>query len=63
MKIHVVTYLHNNYGSILQAFALQSKLAELGAEPDLLIEMQTENHSSFLKILNFLRPKSNYSFF
>ena len=33
MKVYVATYYRRNYGSALQAYALQSKLKELGAEP------------------------------
>lgn len=38
MNIFTVTFLHNNYGSILQAFALQSRLREMGANPIVLLK-------------------------
>ena len=33
MKVYTVTFFNSNYGSVLQAFALQQKLLEVGLTP------------------------------
>ena len=58
MKVFTVTYLNQNYGSILQAYALQSRLKEYGAEP-VIVLMQGKPLSFFAKVkrkLLFLKP-------
>lgn len=66
MKIYTVTFLNNNYGSILQAFALQSRLKEFGAKPCILQKKTSASHSKcYRKLSGFLhlfKPKENYSF-
>lgn len=63
MKIYTVTFLENNYGSILQAFALQKKLREFGADP--IILLRDNNETSLLKnvkkLLRFMKPLKHYS--
>lgn len=63
MTIYTVTFLGNNYGSILQAFALQSKLKELGADPVILIHNRKENRIlRFVKnTFRFIKPNKIYT--
>ena len=65
MNVYTVTFLNKNYGSILQAFALQSRLREFGVVPCILIN-GTKKHSKLYKLLyNLLKlflPKENYNF-
>lgn len=63
MKIYVVTFCQDNYGSILQAYALQRKLAELGGEPYVLMKKESpQKRPLVLKILKYLKPQKNYPF-
>ena len=48
MNIFTVTFLHNNYGSILQAFALQSRLSEMGATPNVLLKSPRKRYPRFI---------------
>ena len=61
MKVYVVTYYNNNYGSALQAYALQSKLKELGAEP-MIIRPEAKNIGKSLhdKLRFYFRKEKHY---
>ena len=65
MRIYTVTYLHRNYGSALQAFALQSILKGIGVTPVVIQKSTTKKHSAFyqwlLKIWYLLLPQKDYS--
>lgn len=65
MRVFTVTFLNKNYGSFLQAFALQSVIKANGADPVILKQREsTAKHSSFLyRIICFIRPKANYSYY
>lgn len=57
MRCAVVTnYDITNYGSVLQAFALQKKLGELGAESYILQLKRSLNQSPLAKMKRFLAP-------
>lgn len=64
MKIGVITNLDKqNYGSVLQAYALKTKLSELGAESFILKKVSTQNKGFFSKVKRILTPsKVKYSF-
>ena len=63
MNIYTVTYLINNYGSILQAYALQKRLRELGGNP-VIIRKEAPGKGSFIYSLwAILRPQKHYSLF
>ena len=63
MKIYTVTYLSSNYGSTLQAYALQSRLNEYGATPIVLLEKKEPvRHRRLYTLINLLKPKKHYSF-
>lgn len=61
MKVFTATFFRNNYGSALQAYALQQKIKELGGEP-ILIEKKVERKKKNLveKIMIFFRPEKHY---
>lgn len=62
MKIYTVTFLEHNYGSVMQAFALQQKLKEFGAEP--IVLLRDVNISPIKKIrkwFRFIKPRKHYS--
>lgn len=63
MKIGVVTNFDTkNYGSLLQAFALQKKLEELGSDPYILQKKATGKRSLGARAKKFLfRSGNNYS--
>ena len=61
MKIYTVTFLINNYGSLLQAFALQSRLREFGTEPDILVKLPKHRTSRLRSWLSVLKPVKHYS--
>lgn len=61
MKIYTVTFLINNYGSLLQAFALQSRLREFGAEPEILVKLPRQRPSRLRSWLSVLKPVKHYS--
>lgn len=63
MKIGVVTNLdRQNYGSVLQAFALQSTLNGMGAESFVLEKKLIKNNSLLARAKRFFAPsKNNYS--
>lgn len=64
MKVYTATFLNNNYGSFLQAFALQSKIKEFGRES---IIIQQNNKSQYVsltkRIKRIIKPKKNYSYY
>ena len=62
MNIYTVTYLNPNYGSVMQAYALQKKLIELGATPAIIL--QDRNNTLIKKtkkFFKFLKPRKHYS--
>ena len=62
MKIYIVTFFGGNYGSILQAYALQSKLREYGASPVIISEREPKKKSSkLLSLWRIIRPEKHYS--
>lgn len=66
MKVFVVTFYRNNYGSCLQAFALQSKLKECGYDTYLVMPSQKkrDKRPSGLTIIKaFFKKEPNYSIY
>lgn len=64
MIIYTVTLFKGNYGSVLQAFALQSRLKEFGATPYILTECKPKRKfSKFSSLWRILRPEKNYNLF
>ena len=65
MNIYTVTYFEDNYGSILQAYSLQTVLKSYGAEPYILKKKSIEHPSKirhfFGTIKRLLKPQKNYS--
>ncbi len=61
MKIYTVTFLINNYGSLLQAYALQSRLRDFGAEPEILVKLPKQRPSRLMSWLSVLKPVKHYS--
>ena len=61
MKVYTVTFLINNYGSILQAFALQSRMKEFGADPSILVFHSNVKYSKIRYIIQVLKPVKHYS--
>ena len=64
MKIYTLTFLINNYGSVLQAYALQSRLKELGTEPTIIIKGTNKRPSllsRFYSLLLVFKPVKHYS--
>ena len=61
MKIYTATFFRDNYGSALQAYALQSKLRELGARP-VIVDRKAgvKKLGTLQKLRLFLRPEKNY---
>lgn len=58
MKIGILTFHNsNNYGAILQALGLQTKLINLGFEP-IIIDYICQNKKDFYKIIRFNKSKS-----
>ena len=63
MRILTVTYLINNYGSVLQAYALQNVLKNNGAEP-VIIKMKNKPAGRKAKIKKYLKvfkPTKSYT--
>ena len=61
MKVFVITNSSiNNYGAILQAFALQKKLVELGADSYVLRKVDPPR-SKLQKVKAFFTPKEHYT--
>lgn len=67
MKIYTVTFIHNNYGSSLQAFALQTLLKEMGGAPVVLLKKSRKKHSliynKFAAIWKLLHPQKDYNIY
>lgn len=66
MKVFIATFISENYGTLLQAYALQNKLKELGTTP-VLVEFpgQTPNkkkNNIIKRIRVFFRPEKHYNF-
>lgn len=64
MKVFTATFVSENYGTLLQAYALQCKLQELGATP-VLVGSPNQNHdanriSLIQRLKTFLRPEKHY---
>lgn len=62
MKIFTATFYKNNYGSALQAYALQHKIYQLGGDA-VLIEpghKETKEKNIIRKIVLFFRPEKHY---
>nr|WP_294465697.1 polysaccharide pyruvyl transferase family protein [uncultured Sellimonas sp.] len=63
MKIFTATFYQNNYGSVLQAYALQQKLKELGGEPVIISASKqsfSRNKDIWQKVFNLLKPEKHY---
>ncbi len=64
MKAYTITFLNRNYGSVLQAYALQRKLKELGADPCVLQKVSVhKKDSKLLSLFKAVRPEKNYSLY
>lgn len=65
MRIYTATYLNHNYGSFLQAYALQCAIKAEGAEPVIIQQKpKTAIHVPISKrICKFLKPKDHYSYY
>ena len=61
MRIYTVTYLINNYGSVLQAYALQSRIKEFGAEPYIIKKNVHTNFPVIHALIKVIKPEKNYS--
>lgn len=66
MNIYTVTFINKNYGSILQAFALQSRLKEFGSRPCILQKEASVSRSKCYRMisgfLHLFMHKENYGF-
>ncbi len=66
MKVFSATLYMKNYGSVLQAFALQQKLKQLGAEPKIIkrpspISKDSVDRMSFgARVKYFFKPEKHY---
>ena len=63
MNIYIVTFANGNYGSLLQAYALQSRLREFGAAPCLLLESNPKRRSKLHSIWRIIKPQRHYTLF
>lgn len=61
MNIYIVTFVGGNYGSLLQAYALQSQLRDMGTTPCVLLESNPKKRSKFHSIWRILKPQKHYS--
>ena len=61
MKIYTLTFLIKNYGSVLQAYALQSRLKEFGADPSVIIRTPKVRHSKLYSYFQVLKPVKHYN--
>lgn len=61
MNIYTVTFLINNYGSVLQAYALQTCIREFGAEPVILFKLPSKHRSLLSSWISVLKPVKHYS--
>lgn len=62
MNVYTVTYLNRNYGSILQAYALQSCLKTFGANPVVIRKLIRRRFPRLHFIIQLLKPEKNYTF-
>ena len=61
MKIYTATFYKNNYGSALQAVALQQKIAELGGDSVIIGLRNKQERIGFRdKLVLFFRPEKHY---
>ena len=61
MKIYTATFYKNNYGSALQAVALQQKIKELGGDSVIIgLRAKQEKLGFKDKVVRFLRPEKHY---
>lgn len=61
MRTYVATFYNNNYGSALQAYALQTKLKDLGADPVIIApEPKKTGDSLTEKIRFYFRKEKHY---
>ena len=64
MNVYTVTFFDGNYGSILQAYALQSRLREYGAAPYILSKRKHKRKlPRIFSIWRVFKSEKNYSFF
>lgn len=59
MRVYMATFYRRNYGSALQAFALQHKLMELGCDA-VLIEPAPRDVKLIPRMVRFLKPDKHY---
>lgn len=62
MNIFTVTYLINNYGSVLQAFALQKCLKDFGGNPTIVRTKAPGKESLMHSLRAIIKPQKHYSF-
>lgn len=66
MKVFMATFVSDNYGTLLQAYALQCKLRELGTTPILIQfppRIQTNKQTDIIqRFRSFFRTEKHYSF-
>ncbi|MCR5796691.1 MAG: polysaccharide pyruvyl transferase family protein [Eubacterium sp.] len=62
MKVYTVTYLSENYGSVLQAYALQQAIKSCGAEPVILKKNPVKRTIQY-RAQGFIKPRENYTLF
>lgn len=70
MNIYTATLVHKNYGSMLQAYALQSCLKQYGSSPYVILKKSEKKHSKLYHFLGrfygltkyLLKPDVDYSF-
>lgn len=60
MNIYTVTLVHKNYGSLLQAFALQSCLRDFGATPHIVLKENVKKHSKAYYLLSRIYSDIRY---
>ena len=64
MKVFTVTYYTNNYGSALQAYALQSKIRELGGQAVIVApEAKQTGKTPIEKLRFYFRKEKHYGLF
>ena len=63
MKIYNLTFNLNNYGTVLQLFALHKKIKELGGSPELLVFKEPKGIKVYWeRLINFFIPQKHYSY-
>ena len=66
MRAVTVTYLINNYGSLLQAYALQNALKSNGVDPVIFVQKKRKpvgKKAKFIGLLKAVKPSKNYSLY